>query len=360
VRPSVIDIHAHLMPDGMERISQVMTDNGLVGMINLSGGSRSRRIAQTVKMNEANPRIINFYSPNWRERHISGFGLREAKRLAFAVTKLGFKGLKVSKTLGLYLTDQQGARIPADWPELDPLWRKAGELGVIVAIHTADPKAFWLPPTPENERYEELALHPNWSFSDPSFPSRDALLAERNRVIKKHPKTTFMCVHFANNPEEPKTVDKWLRTYPNMILDTAARVGEIGRHASTEMRRFFIRHQDRILFGTDMGLGGRGIMLGSSGATPPVFSDIKPFYEAHWRFFEGKGKEIDHPTPIQGRWKVDALNLPTSVLQKIYRDNAIRILKLDMKAMARTPTTSPGKPGPDINPATKSSDRSQQ
>jgi predicted TIM-barrel fold metal-dependent hydrolase len=283
------------------------------------------------------PGIVHFYNPAWKERDRPGFGVAEAKRLREAVTRSGFKGLKISKALGLYLDTRDGKRIPVDWPELDPLWEEAGKLGVPVSIHTGDPKAFWQPVTPDNERYEELAVHPSWSFAGPEFPSREQLLAERDRVLERHRGTTFVCVHFGNNPEDLDYVDKLLDRHPNAVLDTAARLGEIGRHPADQVRAFFTKHKARILFGTDLGMSARGIMLGSGGAVPPTMADVKPFYDAHWRFFEGSEAKIAHPTPIQGRWTIDAIGLPDDVLDHLYFKNAERLLNLVPRLDAGAP-----------------------
>jgi len=327
-RPPVIDIHGHISPRAFRLFSKIMDENNLRLMVNLSGGSTDKSIVMSKRMAEREPRLIPFYSPRWRRANRPDFGVTEANRLKNAVLKHGFKGLKIAKVLGLGLTDTQGKRLPVDWPELDPLWEMAGKLGVPVAIHTGDPKAFWEPVTPSNERFEELSLHPEWSMADPSKPSRETLLSERNRVLKRHPKTTFICVHFGNNPEDLESVDRWLNAYPNMFIDTAARVPEFGRHPPERIRAFFTRHKKRILFGTDLGLSGRSIMLGSHGKESPTPQDIKPFYDAHWRYFEGKETQIDHPTPIQGKWKIDAASLPSDVLDHLYWKNATHLLKL--------------------------------
>jgi len=325
----VIDVHTHIMPSGLRRLARVMKENGLGLVVNVQGGSPGRGLEQSVAMQRHFPGIVSFYNPAWRERNEPGFGEREAKRLEYAVKQAHFKGLKIEKALGLYLTDADNRRIPVDWKELDPLWAKAGELGVPVLIHTADPKAFWDPVTPENERYAELSVHPGWSFADrEKFPPRESLLAERNRVIARHPKTTFICAHFGNDPEDLAYVDAFLDKYPNAMIDTAARIGEIGRHPADEVRAFFVKHRTRILFGTDLGLEAHGIMLGSTGETPPTMADVKPFYDAQWRFFEGSEKGIPHPTPIQGNWTVDAINLPDDVLDDLYFANAMRLLGL--------------------------------
>ncbi len=335
-RPPVIDFHGHIMPSGLGALSTVMRDNGLRHMVNLSGRSQGRGLEVSVKVKEVFTEITHFYNPAWRERSTPQFGAREAAKLDEAVRKYGFRGLKISKALGLYLTTADTSRIPVDWPELDPLWTKAGELGVPVAIHTGDPKAFWLPVNADNERYDELKSHPSWSFHGPEFPSRETLLAERNRVIARHPRTTFVCVHFGGNPEDLDAVDRLLSTYPNAMVDTAARLGEIGRHPPERVRRFFIKHKTRIVFGTDIGMSRRGLMLGSSGDDPPKMKDVKPFYDAHWRFFEGSETKIAHPTPIQGNWTIDAANLPEDVLDHLYFKNAQRLLTPRL-----TPATTP-------------------
>jgi predicted TIM-barrel fold metal-dependent hydrolase len=327
-RPPILDVHAHVMPSGLERMAEIMRDNGLAMVVNLSGGSFGRGLEISEAMAQRLPGLINFYTPNWRAATLPEFGAREAAALELAVKSHGFRGLKIAKILGIGLADAEQRRVPVDWPELDPLWAKAGELGVPVAIHTGDPKAFWEPVTPENERYDELSVHPGWSYADGSVPPRLQLLAERDRMVAKHPKTTFICVHFGSNSEDLAYVDKLLDTYPNVVIDTAARLGEIGRHPPAETRAFFIKHRKRILFGTDLGLSAQGIMLGSTGADEPTMADVKPFYDAHWRFFEGKERGIPHPTPIQGRWTIDAIDLPDDVLEDIYFGNAARLLKI--------------------------------
>jgi len=118
-------------------------------------------------------------------------------------------------------------------------------------------------------------------------------------------------------------VDAWLDLYPNFYVDTSARIGEIGCHPAEEVRAFFMKHQDRALFGTDLMLGWEvpiGENEGELGA-------IERFYGAHWRYFETDRERIAYPGfPIQGRWKVDAASLPDEILQKLYAGNAQRLI----------------------------------
>jgi len=338
VRPPVIDSHTHIMRDGFDRMDRAMDENGLARAANLSGPTLGRGAKDQPAVRAKHPRVTDFFNLEWRMRGRPDFGELMARGLEIAVKEYGYKGLKIPKILGLYADDAEGNRVPVDWPELDPVWAKAGELGVPVAIHTGDPKAFWEPVTPDNERYEELSVHPAWSFAK-GYPPREQLLAERDRMIAKHPKTTFICVHFGNNPEDLDYVDALMKRHPNVVIDTAARLGEIGRHPPEKVRDFFIRYHDRILFGTDLGIGAEGLMLGSTGTDEPTWDDLKPFYDAHWRFFEGKERGIAHPTPIQGRWTIDAINLPDEVLKDLYYRNAVRILGVP-------DPTKPVEPGP--------------
>ncbi len=170
-------------------------------------------------------------------------GLRDAK-------KRGVSGLKIFKQLGLGYRNSNGDLIQIDSPRWDPIWRVCGELQLPVIMHVADPAAFFMKIDPTNERWEELSRHPEWSFPADKFPSREALLEARNRVIARHPQTIFIGAHVANNAEDLAQVSQWLIQYPNLYVELASRIGELGRQPYTA-RKFIIRHSNRILFGTD-------------------------------------------------------------------------------------------------------------
>lgn len=331
----VIEVHAHLNPFAYDAFFETTRAVGVQRVINLSGGSTPERRAEALAAATAHHgRVLLFHNIDWSGIDDADFGAREARRLAESVGR-GFAGLKVSKALGLGVRTADGALVPVDDPRLDPIWAQAGELGVPVAIHTGDPKAFFEPPTPDNERYEELSAAPGWSFYGGDFPARAELLAARDRLIARHRNTNFILVHLANNPEDVDYVDELLANNPNAYADIAARVGEFGRHDAARMQRFFTRHADRILFGTDimlalaLGPGGRPdlrLTLGSISRTPLTLEDIAPFYAAHFRYFETAGPPIAHPVPIQGDWQVNPVGLQRATLDRIYFQNAERLI----------------------------------
>lgn len=328
-----IDVHMHINPDGVERAMKMMDEWGIDGGVNLSGmfpGPPYHALeTQLAAAAKANGRIIVFANANFRlVRARKDYGAAMAEMLAES-QRLGARGLKIPKGLGLGYPAADGKHLlPVDDPGLDPLFEKAGQLGMPVAIHVGDPKAFWKPATPDNERWDELRAHPEWSFYGEPVPSWEALYAAFERRVARHPKTNFIAVHFGNDPEDPEHVRQMLDRYPNFYIDTAARIPEMGRHDAEAMRRFFEKYQDRILFGTDTGVGGspEEMMFGSNGEAPPTRADEVRFFTSTWRYFETRDKQFESPTPIQGRWKIDGLGLPPEILRKVYFENAARLL----------------------------------
>ncbi|NLE45762.1 MAG: amidohydrolase family protein [Chloroflexi bacterium] len=322
-----IDAHVHFHPDVSELVARVMDENNLEGVVNLGALERlGIPFAEGLRTMRAalGERVVVFATPDFSDV-APGFGQRMADDLDRKVGQ-GAGGLKIFKELGLRYSDAEGRLIAIDDPRLDPLWAKAGLLGIPVLIHTADPVAFFQPLTPDNERWDELYLHPDWHFGRPEFPGHDSLLDQRNRVIEAHPEVMFIGAHLGNYPENLGYVDQCLGRYPNFYVDLSARIGEIGRHPVAETRAFFLKHQDRILFGTDWVLGWGNFVPGDDAFVDglPAF---RTRYAAYRRFLETDERQIEHPGyPVQGRWKVDAIGLTDEVLSKIYRGNARRLI----------------------------------
>jgi predicted TIM-barrel fold metal-dependent hydrolase len=328
---SKVDVHTHFGPEAVPRVIELMDAHGIDVVVNLSGGTPERGLAEQLEAAQTKPgRILVFANLEWRYPLLGpGYGEAMAKDLERA-KGMGAVGLKIPKGLGIGFTDYRRELIAVDEPELDPVFEMAGKLGMPVAIHTGDPVAFWQPPTKDNERFAELSAHPGWSFYDKPVPPWEDLFAALERRIARHPNTTFIAVHFGNAPEYPDRVAKLLDTYPNLYIDTAARIPEIGRHDPAKMRELFEKYQDRILFGTDLGVGRRrfDLMLGSTGKERPTQRDVDHFFASTWRYLETSDRGFAHPTPIQGDWTIDGIGLSRGALRKVYGDNARRILGL--------------------------------
>ena len=308
----VIDIHNHLGKlENTQKYLEEMDKAGVWKCVSLDANSKDDFYLEHLKASQkvSKDRFLLFFRPDFSRIEEENFGQNEAERLEEAV-KMGCRGLKIAKTLGLGYKDKAGNYIKVDDPRIDPIWDKCSELGIPVEIHVSDPKAFFTPVDKYNERYDELGMNPEWSFYDHGYPSKQDILDARNRVIAKHPNTIFIGAHFGNLPEDLTTVAQWLDTYPNFYVDIDARISELGRQPYSA-RRFFLKYQDRILFGTDT----------------PCNAEA---YRLYFRFLETDDEYID-PTPahkLQGRWMIYGLYLPDEVLEKIYHKNAEKILSM--------------------------------
>jgi predicted TIM-barrel fold metal-dependent hydrolase len=336
----VIDVHTHLGWRAKSRggvsvgeemrflatpqeLLAVMDRRNVQTMVNLTGGVGAGLQASIRQYEQPAPgRFVTFTEPSFYRVQEPGFAQWQGEEIARAKAA-GARGVKVLKTLGLFLREPLGTGklVKVDDPRFDPLWEACGALGLPVAIHVADPEAFFLPTDRFNERYEELSNHPDWSFHGRDFPPFPELIAARDRVLARHPKTTFIVLHVGNHAEDLGAVGAALDRFPNMNVEIGARIGELGRQPRTS-RRFFERYQDRILFGTDAVPRGH--------ETPQqVFGD--ELYRIYYRFLETEDEYFDYapaPVPPQGRWQIYGLGLPEGILKKVYHDNAARLLGL--------------------------------
>lgn len=330
-----IDVHVHVAPALAGRAVSLLEANGVMVSLNASGGVPGAGLELSSRaIVETSGRLLPYCNFN--------FGLVENPRFPeytdqtlAACKRLGGKGLKVFKALGLGIMLSDGSLLAIDDPRLDHVFDMAADLGLPVLIHIGDPQAFFRPATPDNERFEELTAHPGWSFHGQrpeggAWPSWNELFAQFERRVARHPRTRFIGAHFGNAPEEPERVSGMLERHPNYYVETAARIPEIGRHSPAQMRAIFERWQDRILFGTDLAVSPDGLTLGSRGREPDTVDAVPRFFEAHWRYFETSGRRMAHPTPIQGRWTIDGIALPRAVLEKLYWRNAARLFGINV------------------------------
>jgi predicted TIM-barrel fold metal-dependent hydrolase len=305
-----------------------MDEWGIDRAINVSGGATTKVPLSVEVEKQSGGRILFFCNIDFDDWGSESFAETAVDSLE-RCHSLGGRGLKIFKGLGLGLKYEDGKLVPVDDPVLDPIFEKAGELGMPVLIHSGDPKAFFEPPTEDNERFEELSEHPGWSFHGEGYPTWEEVYRQFENRVARHPGVIFIGAHFGNNPEDPERVFKMVEEHPNLYVDTAARVPEIGRFDPARMRVLMTRYQDRVLFGTDLGLSKTTLMLGSGPPYKPTHAQIERFFTATWRYFETQDRQFDNPTPIQGKWQIDGIGLACQVLENIYHANIERLLGLE-------------------------------
>lgn len=318
----VIDAHNHLGEvfgggwdkKPLSQLLDLLDEAGVTHYVDLDGGWGEDILDAHLKHFKAGApeRFQIFGGVEWSKWPELGnqFPAWAAKRL-IAQKERGAQGLKIWKPFGLHVKDQHGKLADVDDERLSPIWQTAGELGLPVLIHVADPVAFFDPIDETNERWEEVGAHPDWAFTSPPFPPFLHILEGFKNLVTRHASTVFIGAHMGCYAENLEWVGQMLEACPNYYIDISARFGEIGRQPYTA-RNFFIRYQDRILYGSD-------------------FSPKLEAYRLSYRLLETDDEYFNYSVgeiPRQGRFYAYGLRLPDDVLRKIYRENAAKILNI--------------------------------
>ncbi|MBK5298258.1 MAG: amidohydrolase family protein [Vicinamibacteria bacterium] len=305
----VIDIHSHHSRLTQERWAEIVREmdaQHLQVLVNLSGGSGAR-LADSLNLIAGSPapdRMVFFANLDFSDLDQPGYGARAAAKLETDL-KAGARGLKIFKNLGMSVKRANGVRVPVDDPEFDPVWQTCALYGVPVLIHTAEPAPFFEPVTETNERWLELQVHPERRRPAGEFPPFETLVAERNHLFANHPTTTFIAAHFAYHANDLARLGRLLDNHPNVVTETGAILAELGRQPRAA-RAFFIKYQDRILFGKD--------------------SYVPSEYPYFWRTLETADEYFDYYRDYHAFWKLYGLDLPGVVLRKLYYGNALRLV----------------------------------
>jgi len=302
-----VDIHGHIngevTPARAAEIVRGMDAINMAVFVNLSGrsGERLRQIVETLER-AAPGRFVVFANPSYEGIDAPDYPARTAAQLE-ADVRNGARGLKIFKNLGMRVTDAAGRRVAVDDPRLDPLWKKAGELEIPVLIHTGDPAAFWEPMDRHNERWLELKEFPN--RKQDGDPTWEQLLTEQLHVFRKHPGTTFVAAHFLWMANDLDRLGRIFDSLPNVLTELGAVIYDPGRqprHAAA----FFTRYQDRILMGKD------------------VWEPSE--YATYFRVLETADEYFPYYRKRHAFWRLYGLELPDTVLKKIYYQNALRLV----------------------------------
>jgi predicted TIM-barrel fold metal-dependent hydrolase len=240
--------------------------------------------------------LVGFDDPEWTERTVA--------QLAADVAA-GAQGLKIYKNLGLDATDAAGSRIAVNHPKLDPVWAKCGELGIPVLIHTGEPAAFWLPKDGDNERLQELMERPERYRSPDEYPPWERIMGEQHAVFRKHPGTNFINAHLGWLGNDLDALGRLMDELPNMYTEIGAVLAELGRQPRFA-REWFIRYQDRVMFGKD--------------------SWNPEEYHTYFRVLETADEYFPYYRRRHAFWRMYGLDLPDAVLRKLYYENALRVI----------------------------------
>lgn len=317
-----VDFHVHggqlRTAEDYQKMIKVMDETGLGVLCNMDGGfgvafDRNMQVGQPFR-----DRIIHFARLDFTGINEPGWPAKTAAELERTFLA-GAAGLKINKVLGLDLKNTDGSYIQADDTRFDPIWEMAARHNKPVMIHISDSYGRFLPIGPENERYEAGLWRSNTegNYYQTGHVTPDVIEKARETMHARHPKTRFVNAHVAMLYYDMDKVTAFLDKYPNADVEISAAVQDLGR-APLLIRKFFLKYQDRIFFGSD-GNPGRG---------------IEEFWVPHWRFLETYDEHFDHPAqmrsptgaPLHGRWRISGIGLPDEVLRKVYYANALRYL----------------------------------
>jgi len=306
----VVDVHGHARGiAGPNAIQEMVThlDALNIQLYIASDNLSGEQLRQTMEAIRASPfpdrfRVmagIDFrgVGPGWAERAVRQL----EEDIAAGAVGVG----EISKSFGMTITKPDGSRLRIDDPELDPVWEALARLGVPAFIHTAEPPAFFQPLDTENERWLELALFPDRRNYGPGKVSFEQLMEERDNLFRRHPETTFIAAHFGWHGNDLERAGRLLEEFPNVHYEVGAILYELGRQPRAA-REFFIRYQDRILFGKDS------------------FQPAE--YPYFWRVFETDDEYFDYYRDYHAFWKLYGMDLPDEVLRKLYYENALRLM----------------------------------
>jgi len=309
-----IDFHGHPfgMLDNVESLARMgaQLDSLNVRMIIVANNVSGDALKQMMTTIRSSPTMrdrvrvlagIDFRNvgPGWAQKAVA----RPEADVAAGAVGIG----EIPKNFGQTIRKADGSRLAIDDPDLDPIWQAAARLKLPVFIHTADPAEFYQPVNYTNERWLELELFPSRRISPTQHPNFEELMKERDNLFRRNPKTTFVAAHMGWHANDLGRLGKMLTEMPNVYVDVGAVLYDIGRQPRAA-HDFFVKYQDRILFGKD--------------AYQP---EEYPYY---WRVFETNDDYFDYYRPYHAFWKLYGIGLPDEVLKKVYYRNAMKITPL--------------------------------
>jgi len=243
--------------------------------------------------------------------HDASFGAETVKQLDRDFAQ-GAVAAKIWKNVGMEIKNREGKLIMPDDPKFEPIYEDIARHGKTLMAHLAEPDVAWGPPDPSDPSWSYYQENPQWFlYNKPGFPSKQEILRTRDQVLAQNPNLRMVGVHLGSMEKDLDNIATHLDRYPTFAVDTAARMEYLMIAAPEKVRAFLVKHQDRVLYGTDLDLI----------ATADVRESLKDWqstYARDWRFLA-----TDETFEYEGK-KIRGLKLPEPILQKIFRDNALR------------------------------------
>jgi uncharacterized protein len=309
----VINVHTHLTRSGPENATTEQLNAEVKNHLKLLDKMNIRKVV-ILCIRKTDERVAYHYSKTAPDRFIVFIGMdfsdldkpgwsdSMVQRVEEHVRQ-GARGIK----LWLGARGQENA-MPMDDPRLDPVYKKAAELGLPIAIHCNDPEEFYYPPNKFNF-WTGADYIKEKGFSDrlDQVVSREDIVRQIRNMLSKNPNTTFILVHMAFLSRQLALLADILDRHPNVHLDLSAAVEELGR-SPKESAAFMTYYADRILFGTD----GNNTTAWNA------------FRHRHFIALETNLDNIQGP--YRRSWNIHGMNLSKEVLEKIYYKNAEAML----------------------------------
>ena len=314
-----VDVHSHQwkMPvmDFANLIAEMDSLN-MGYMINLSGSGFAAfagnqklmditltESLENVKKQGVSNRFGVFVNVDFNKIDDEDFAKNNVEIIKDAVAQ-GVVGLKVYKNLGLNLKDNSGERVKVDDIRLNPIWEICGELNIPVLIHSGEPSPFFDHIDKHNERFLHARQKPQSFRNSDEYPSFDEVMQEQYNMFKNNPNTTFINAHLGWYGNDLDKMSAQLDDLPNVYTEIGAVIAELGRQP-IRARKFFVEHQDRVLFGKD--------------------TYKKSEFDVYFRILETSDEYFDYYRKRHAHWKMYGLNLPDSILKKLYYKNARKL-----------------------------------
>jgi predicted TIM-barrel fold metal-dependent hydrolase len=314
-----IDVHAHYRTDHPDLVPSLAAWNARAVLVNVTGSDRKidDKWRDFQALRAAHPDrffLVATFDP---------FRINEPDFAPRVIAQLreniaaGAKAVKVWKDIGMEVKDANGKYVQIDDPKFQPIWDFLAERHIPVMAHIGEPLAAWRPLTDSSPHFWYYTNNPQYhAYSHPEIPRHEEIIAARDRWIARNPRLTIVAMHLASLEYDVTEVAKRLDAYPNLYVETAARINDLAMQPSPRVRDFFVRYQDRVMWGTDFGEGS----VSRAG--------LESAFDSHWRYY-GTADTVTLGSARSWHRTVNGLALPRSVLEKFAHLNAERVLKLD-------------------------------